>query len=113
MLDLQYHDIRRDKGLYHVLERGGYVERIIEPGEIKDALENPPIDTRAYFRGACLRRYPTQIYAASWSSIIFDAGPSALKKIPLMEPSKGTRKLIGNILEESNTVEDLLAKVSA
>lgn len=113
MLDLQYHDIRREKGLYHVLERGGYVERIIEPGEIKDALENPPIDTRAYFRGACLKRYPRQIYAASWSSIIFDAGPSALKKIPLMEPSKGTRKLVGNIMEESNTVEDLLAKVSA
>ncbi len=113
MLDLQYHDIRMDKGLYYLLERGGYVERILEPGEIKDALENPPIDTRAYFRGECLKKYPKQVYGASWSSIIFDTGPSALKKVPLMDPSKGTKELLGNILEGSNTVEDLLSKISA
>jgi len=60
MLDLQYHDSRPDKGLYYLLERQGKVARIVSDEEIQHAVYNPPRDTRAFFRGECLRRYPSE-----------------------------------------------------
>jgi proteasome accessory factor A len=113
MMDLQYHDIRVDKGLYYALERGGYVEKLVSQEELTRALEEPPTDTRAYFRGMCLRKFPKEVYAASWTSVLFDVGNSTIKKIPLLEPLRGSRELVGSILEESKTVEELLANIAA
>src|SRR3990170_4383827 len=39
LLDLQYHDLRRDKGLYYKLEREGYVERIVTDAEVERAMK--------------------------------------------------------------------------
>jgi proteasome accessory factor A len=107
MLDLQFHDIRQDKGLFYLLERQGLVERIVTDAEIAEAVEFPPPDTRAYFRGMCLRKYRDQIYGASWSSLLFDTGEVAVKKIPMAEPTRGTRKLVQEILDQSDTVREL------
>jgi proteasome accessory factor A len=112
MLDLQYHDIRKQKGLYYVLERQGMVERIVTDAEIAEAMEFPPPDTRAYFRGMCLRKYRDHVYGASWSSILFDTGGLAIKKIPMTEPSRGTRKLVQEILDRSETVAELLENLT-
>jgi proteasome accessory factor A len=112
MLDLQYHDLRVDKGLYYRLEREGYVDRILTDAEIQDAMQNPPTDTRAYFRGTCLRKFPNHIYGASWSSILLDTGEATVKKIPMSEPARGTRKLVGEILERSDSVADLLERLA-
>ena len=108
MLDLQFHDIRREKGLFYVLQRQGLVERILTDAEIAEAVEFPPLDTRAYFRGMCLRKYRDQVYGASWSSVLFDSGDLAVKKIPMAEPTRGTRKLVQEILDRSDTVSELL-----
>ena len=51
MLDLQYHNIRSDKGLYYKLERKGLVERIVTNDDIERARTHPPKTTRAKFRG--------------------------------------------------------------
>ena len=67
MLDLQYHDTRPEKGLYFMLERQGRVERIVTDEEIAAAVYNPPKDTRAYFRGECLRRYPAEVFGVNCS----------------------------------------------
>jgi proteasome accessory factor A len=112
MLDLQYHDIRRDRGLYYRLEREGYVERLLSDAEIQQAMTMPPTDTRAYFRGTCLRKFPNQVYGASWSSILLDSGEAAVKKIPMAEPARGTKKLVGEILERSDSVAELLERLS-
>src|SRR6266705_3345513 len=53
MIDLQYHDVRRGRGLYYRLAESGKVERIVSEGEIERATMEPPEDTRAYFRGRC------------------------------------------------------------
>ncbi|MBI2902497.1 MAG: proteasome accessory factor PafA2 family protein, partial [Candidatus Methylomirabilis oxyfera] len=112
MMDLQYHDLRRDKGLYFTLERQGYVERIITDEEILLAMKTPPADTRAYFRGMCLQKYPDEVYGVSWSSIIFDTGDVAVKRIPMTEPSRGTRKLVAEVLERSETAAELLDNIA-
>jgi proteasome accessory factor A len=113
MLDLQYHDLRMEKGLYYRLEQEGYVERILTDAEIREAMGNPPMDTRAYFRGMCLKKFPDHIYGASWSSILLDTGEATVKKIPMSEPARGTRKLVGEILERSDSVAELLERLAA
>ena len=112
MMDLQYHDVRPDKGLYYTLERKGFVERITTDEEIARAEQNPPSDTRAYFRAMCLKKFPEEVYAASWSSVLFDMGNDTIKRIPLMEPLRGTEMLTQSLFESSNSVEELLSQLS-
>ena len=112
MLDLQYHDVRPEKGLYYTLERSNRIERLLRDGEIAQAEKTAPIGTRAYFRGNCLKRFPGQIYAASWTSVLFDVGNTAIKKIPLMEPLRGTESLTRELLEGSDSAQSLLAKLT-
>ena len=56
-LDLQYHDLRPDKGL---ARRIG-LKRISLDSEVEAAVDSPPPSTRAYFRGRCLERYPDAV----------------------------------------------------
>ena len=51
MLDLQYHNIRPELGLYYKLEKDGRVERIVSDNEVEHAMHHPPETTRAKFRG--------------------------------------------------------------
>jgi proteasome accessory factor A len=71
MLDLQYHNIRRDRGLYYILERAGLVDRVLSDEEIEEARTKPPDDTRAKLRGAFIRlaREKRLQYDIDWSYI--------------------------------------------
>jgi proteasome accessory factor A len=55
-LDLAYHDLRRGRGLYQLLERRGETDRIASDVEIFEAKETPPQTTRAKLRGEFIRR---------------------------------------------------------
>ncbi|HEV3474740.1 MAG TPA: depupylase/deamidase Dop [Actinomycetota bacterium] len=101
LIDLQYHDVRQDRGLYHRLVRSGKVERIVSEAEIETASNQPPEDTRAFFRGHCIRRYPDAIVAASWDSVIFDTGRDALQRVPMREPLRGTREHVEGLFDQS------------
>lgn len=113
MLDLQYHDVRPEKGLYFTLERAGRMERIVLDEDIRKAETVAPLDTRAYFRAACVKKWPQEVYAASWTSVLFDIGHDAVKKVPLMDPLRGTEALTHSLLDESDTVRALLDKLRA
>ncbi len=113
LIDLQYHDVRRSKSLYWRLVRKGELERITTDDEIEHAVDHPPQNTRAYFRGECLRRYSPTIVAASWDALIFDTGEEPLRKVPTLEPGKGTRTHVGSLLEASPDAASLLAALSS
>ncbi|WP_447973316.1 depupylase/deamidase Dop [Nitrospira sp. Kam-Ns4a] len=113
LLDLQYHDVRPEKGLYYTLERSNMIERLVRDAEIERALHHAPTGTRAYFRGGCLAKFPREVYAASWTSVLLDVGNTAIKKIPLMEPLRGSESLTRELLEGSDSAESLLAKLTA
>jgi Pup amidohydrolase len=98
-IDLQYHDVRRDRGLYHRLAHAGKVERITTDEEVQRAIMEPPDDTRAFFRGRCIAKYPDAIAAASWDSLILDTGRDALQRIPMREPLRGTRAHVEELLD--------------
>ena len=112
MLDLQYHDLRKNRGFYYTLEREGLVERIVTDEEILTAVSEPPTDTRAYFRGMCLKKFQEAVYGVSWSSLLFDTGEAAVMRIPMAEPARGTRKLVGDLLARSDTVAELLENLA-
>ena len=113
LVDLQYCDVRPDKGLYHRLSARGRFERLVTDAEIERAVTEPPEDTRAYFRGQCVARYGDAVAAASWDSVIFDVpGHHSLQRVPTLEPLKGTKAHVGAVLDACPTAADLVATLA-
>lgn len=113
MMDLQYHDLNPDKGFYYALSKDGYIDTFISTGAALLAKDSPPRDTRAFFRGMCIKRFPKEVYATSWSSVLFDIGNFTIKRVPLLHPLRGTATLVGDIFTRSETAEDLLRNLAA
>ncbi|MDK3258738.1 depupylase/deamidase Dop [Blastococcus capsensis] len=112
LVDLQYSDVRPEKGLYNRLVARGAMQRLLDDEEVERAMLTPPGDTRAFFRGECLRRFPGQVAAASWDSVVFDLGRENLVRIPTMEPLRGTREHVGALFEASATAEELVDTIT-
>jgi proteasome accessory factor A len=55
-LDLTYHDIRRDRGLYYLLQNRGAVNRVVGEVTVFEAKNVPPQTTRAKLRGEFIKR---------------------------------------------------------
>ena len=108
-IDLQYHDMRVDRCL--ALRVG--LETLVSQAEAEAAMTEPPTTTRAYFRGRCLDKFPNEIVAANWDSLVFDVGSDPLRRVPMMEPLRGTADHVGSLIDESNTVAELLDRLSS
>jgi Pup amidohydrolase len=110
LIDLQYADVDPRRGLYHALVAKGKMQRLVTDEEIQRARTTPPSDTRAYFRGRVMEKFAGDIVAASWDSVIFDLpGRTALQRIPLLDPLRGTREQVGAMLDECADVTELFA----
>ncbi|MBY6541257.1 proteasome accessory factor PafA2 [Rhodococcus sp. BP-349] len=112
LVDLQYSDVRLDKGLYNRLVARGSMERLVSEQDVMDAVSNPPTDTRAYFRGECLRKFGRDIAAASWDSVIFDLGGDSLVRIPTLEPLRGSKAHVGALLESVDSAAELVDQLT-
>jgi proteasome accessory factor A len=113
LVDLQYSDVRSDRGLYNRLAASGRMKRLLDEQDVISAVTNPPEDTRAYFRGRCLRQYPEAVAAASWDSVIFDVpGRESLQRVPTLEPLRGTRAHVGDLLDRCETAAELVAALT-
>ena len=110
-LDLQYHDIDPERGLYNLLGLRGSMRRLFTDRAIEDATTIPPEGTRAYFRGRCVSNFSESLVAANWDSMVFDVGEAHLKRIPMMEPLRGTADMVGAILDEAEDAADLLDRL--
>ena len=108
-MDLQYHDLRPAKSLFDRLD----LERITSDDEVERAVSRPPDDTRAYFRGRCLDKWGDAIVAANWDSLVFDIGAETLRRVPMMEPTRGTAAHVGTLVEDCTTAEELLEQLGS
>jgi proteasome accessory factor A len=108
-MDLQYHDLRPQKSLS---ARVG-LERITTDQEVMAAVSEPPPGTRAYFRGKCLQRWSDNIVAANWDSLVFDVGGDPLRRVPMMEPLRGTKAHVGTLIDECATAAELLERLGS
>ena len=103
-IDLQYHDLRPERSL---AQRVG-LRALHSEDAVRESVHNPPEETRAYFRGQCVARYPDEIVAANWDSVVFDLGEGPLQRVPMLDPLRGTRVLTEELLETSATAHALL-----
>ena len=106
---IQYHDLRPERSL---ADRVG-LERIVDDAEAARAVGEPPPDTRAFFRGRCLQSFASDVVAANWDSIVFDAGADTLRRVPMMEPMRGTRDHVGTLFDDCTSVAELLRQLGA
>ncbi|MEO7626035.1 MAG: depupylase/deamidase Dop, partial [Nocardioides sp.] len=114
LIDLQYSDIRPEKGLYAKLVAAGRIERLLDDASVEDAMHDPPEDTRAYFRGRCLEKYSDHVAAASWDSVIFDLpGRESLQRVPTIDPLRGSKAHVGALLDECDTALELVSRLTA
>jgi len=108
-LDLQYHDMRPERCL---ATRVG-LRQFVSTDDVERGIDHAPESTRAYFRGECLRRWPDHIVAANWDSMVLDVGRDPLRRIPMMEPLRGTKAHVGALLDESTSIADLVERLGA
>ncbi len=100
LIDLQYTDVDPARSLYAALVRKGRMRRLLTDPEIDDAMVSPPTDTRAYFRGRCMAKYPQSVVAASWDSLIVEVPQRrTLLRIPMLDPLRGTKAHVGAQLD--------------
>jgi proteasome accessory factor A len=110
-LDLQYHDVRPERSLYERLVTAGKVERLVTEAAVLEARSEPPASTRAYFRGTCLARWPDAVVAANWDSVILDVGSDPLRRIPMMEPLRGTKAHVEPLFAQVSSPAELVARL--
>jgi proteasome accessory factor A len=55
LLDISYHNIRKDRGLFYILEKSGMAKTLITNNAVNSAMENPPETTRAALRGRFIK----------------------------------------------------------
>ncbi|MBG6226032.1 proteasome accessory factor A [Arthrobacter sp. CAN_A2] len=112
LIDLQYADLRPEKGIYQRLARRGDVDLLVDPAVVARAAVEPPRDTRAYFRGRCIAEYPAEVVGASWDSLIFELpGQRRLQRVQTREPLRGTAALTGALFDAATDAEDFLAQL--
>jgi proteasome accessory factor A len=108
-MDLQYHDVSPDRSLHARLG----TERVLDPDEVVRAVTEPPETTRAYFRGRCLQRWSSSIAAANWDSLVFDLGGDPLRRVPMMEPLRGTKAHVDELLGSVSSPAELLDRLGS
>ncbi len=91
-IDLEYHNIDSERGLYYELMRQGSMRRMVDEADIRMAIFNPPETTRAFFRGRSVARFNQQIESIQWDEIVFAKG-SELTRVDLPEASTGDERL--------------------
>src|SRR5216117_4541413 len=69
LMDLQYHDVKRTRGLYYLMESREMTERIVDEEAVQRAMSVPPQTTRAKVRGDFIRfaRAKNRSYTVDWT----------------------------------------------
>ena len=111
-LDFKYSEITSDDGIAQVLKRNRLLKEYVNSMEVQIAISEPPTDTRAWFRGKTVSKFPKSIAAASWDSLIFDIDKNQpLFRINTSDPLKGTQASTGEIISHSDTALDLVNSI--
>ena len=101
LLDLQYHDIRREKGVFYRLQDRGMAERTLTDEDMMEAINTPPQTTRAKLRGDFIRRAKERKrdYTVDWVHLKLNdqAQRTVLCKDPFRSQDDRVAKLIDSL----------------
>ena len=70
-LDLEYHNLDPERGLFRGLEAEGRITRMCQEEDIDQAIIHGPLDTRGGLRGLCMQRFGRQVTAVQWERMVF------------------------------------------
>jgi proteasome accessory factor A len=101
MLDFQYHDIRRDRGLFYKMQDRGLVKRMVTDDRIIRAMTIAPATTRAHLRGQFIKRAKEKKrdYTVDWIHLKLNdqAQRTVLCKDPFKSEDERVEKFIESI----------------
>ena len=101
LMDLQYHDVNRQRGLYYRMEARGMTERMATDEDIERALDEPPQTTRARLRGEFIRRAKERRrdFTVDWVHLKLNdqAQRTVLCKDPFKARDERVEKLIASL----------------
>ena len=106
-VDLQYHDLRLEKSLAARCS----LERLTLDADVRSAETAPPRTTRAYFRGMALTKFRDAVDSANWDSVVFDVGEEPLRRVPMMDPTKGTAAQTEALFDRCSSARELVAEL--
>lgn len=111
ILDLQYHRVDPQAGLFYRLQAQGLTDRLLTEAEIAHYITEPPATTRAYLRGRCLGRFPEELAWINWEAIAFRRG-DLCRVIPLPNPLRGTREQVETVINQAQDAFDLVQQLA-
>jgi proteasome accessory factor A len=101
LIDLQYHDVNRDRGLFYRMQERNLVERTCDDAEIERAIDEPPQTTRAKLRGEFIKRAKERRrdYTVDWVHLKLNdqAQRTVLCKDPFKSKDERVEKLIASL----------------
>ena len=101
LVDLQYHDVNRARGLFYKLQAKGMVERLCTDEAIDEAVETPPQTTRARLRGEFIRKAKERKrdYTVDWVHLKLNdqAQRTVLCKDPFKSRDERVERLIASL----------------
>ena len=99
VLDLQYHDISRDRSVFYKLQRAGRVERVVTDAAIQEAIDTPPQTTRARLRGEFIRKAKDRKrdYTVDW--VHLKLNDQAQRTVLCKDPFKAYDERVERLIE--------------
>ncbi|WP_068258680.1 depupylase/deamidase Dop [Janibacter limosus] len=112
-IDIQWSDVRPDKGIFHKLEAGGRITRLTSEEDVAAAVSTPPADTRAWLRGRIVEAFGPQVISASWDSVVLRLpGAGRVARLSMLDPLAYGREAT-EALVSAGDIDDLVATLGA
>ena len=106
-LDLEYHRLDRQAGLYYALEQAGSIQGVPDETLVFRAISEPPKTTRAYIRGRCIQKFSTSVVSAQWDHITLQGSHGRLK-ISLLDVFTGDQvAACAKVVDSAKCPDDL------
>ncbi|HEX8835103.1 MAG TPA: proteasome accessory factor PafA2 family protein, partial [Abditibacteriaceae bacterium] len=106
-LDLAYHNVDSEAGLYYGLVEAGAMTTMVDEAEIEAARVEPPRNTRATLRSAIVQRFSDRIKKVSWGGFVAEeAGHRYTLKLP---EAAADYALLRNRIDSAETLYDVAA----
>jgi proteasome accessory factor A len=111
-IDLEYHNVSLEQGLFYELVREKQMRRLIEEGQIREAIFQPPTTTRAFFRGRAVARFNRELESIQWDEIVFRDNGTAFT-VMLDQPAHDERlDRLNKAIREAKSFAELGWKIS-
>ena len=108
-LDLQYHDLRPSRSLFARLD----TEQLVDDAAVAEAVTVPPGTPGRGSGGSACTKWPAAVVSANWDSLVFDLGTDPLRRVPMMDPLRGTADHVDVLLQQSASPAELLDRLSS